>query len=95
MYTTTLLMHNVSVSPVMPLRDGIFEQMKALQDLAGKETAVMIPAPNAVNVPNQIVPEFQFGAFAYVTAITIAIVLVAPIAMKAKPHSFSPKFNSK
>ncbi len=66
---------------------GIFEQMKALQDLAGKETAVIIPTPNAVDVPNQIVPEFRFGAFAYVTAITIAIaiVLVAPIAMKAKP----------
>lgn len=74
---------------------GIFEQMKALQDLAGKETAVMIPTPNAVNVPNQIVPEFQFGAFAYVTAIMIVIVLIVSIAMKAKPSSLLAKFNAK
>ena len=74
---------------------GIFEQMIALQDLAGKETAVIIPTPNAVDVPSKIVPEFEFDAFAYVTAIMIVIVLIASIATKVKPDSFLAKFNAK
>lgn len=67
---------------------GIFEQMKAFEDIAGKETAIVIPAPNAVNVPNKIVPEFEFGAFAYVIAIMFVIVIVSSIAMKAKHLPF-------
>lgn len=74
---------------------GIFEQMKAFEDLAGKETAVIIPTPNAVDVPNQIVPEFEFGAFVYVTAIMIVIVLIASIARRAKPNSFLSKIDAK
>lgn len=67
---------------------GIFEQMIALQDLAGKETAVMIPTPNAVNIPNQIVPEFPFAALVYIGAFIITItVVVASIALKVKHFS--------
>ncbi|MGH9934039.1 MAG: MBL fold metallo-hydrolase [Nitrososphaerales archaeon] len=53
---------------------GMFEEMKALEDMVGSETVVMIPAAYVVKVPSQIVPEFPAALLVFVGAFVISFI---------------------
>lgn len=55
---------------------GMFEQMKALDDMVGKDTVVIIPGAYVVKVPNQIVPEFGLVLpILIISLVTLAIII--------------------
>jgi len=58
---------------------GMFEEMKALEDIVGDETVVMIPAAYVVKVPSQIVPEFSFALLVFVGAFVMAFIALIRI----------------
>jgi len=62
---------------------GMFEEMKAIEDIVGNETVVTIPAAYVVKVPAQIVPEFPLAVLVLITAFVMA--LVAFIRIKPLP----------
>ncbi|MEE8132671.1 MAG: MBL fold metallo-hydrolase [Nitrososphaerales archaeon] len=60
---------------------GIFEQMKALDDIIGNETVLIIPRAYKVEVPTQVVPEFGFAVT--VLLVTLSMALVTMIRSKS------------
>lgn len=55
---------------------GMFEEMKALEDIVDKETTVIIPAANVVKVPTQIIPEFADNLMVIPAVALIGLVVV-------------------
>jgi L-ascorbate metabolism protein UlaG (beta-lactamase superfamily) len=53
---------------------GMFEEMKALEDIVGNETVVVIPSAYVVKVPAQIVPEFPLVVLAFIAAFVIGFI---------------------
>ena len=53
---------------------GMFEEMKAFEDIVGNETVIIIPGAYAVKVPAQIVPEFPFAVFVFIAAFAMAFI---------------------
>jgi L-ascorbate metabolism protein UlaG (beta-lactamase superfamily) len=51
---------------------GTFEEMKALEDMVGNETAIVIPSAYVVKVPAEIVPEFPFALMVFIGAFVMA-----------------------
>ena len=62
---------------------GMFEEMKALEDIVGDETVMIIPSAFIVKVPAQIVPEFPFAVLVFIAAFATA--LIAFIRIKPLP----------
>jgi len=62
---------------------GMFEEMKALEDIVSNATVVIIPAAYVVEVPAQIVPEFSFVVLVFIAALVTA--LAAFIRIKPLP----------
>jgi L-ascorbate metabolism protein UlaG (beta-lactamase superfamily) len=60
---------------------GLFEQMKALEDMVGKETVMIIPAAFVVKVPTQIVPEFGFA----LPILMVSLVMVLLAILRTRP----------
>ena len=60
---------------------GMFEEMKALEDMVGTETVMMIPSAYVVRVPAQIVPEFPFVILVFI----VAFITVLMIFFRFKP----------
>ena len=61
---------------------GMFEEMKALENIVGNETVIMIPAAYVVKVPAQIVPEFPVAILVFVIAfliVFIAFIRIRPL----------------
>jgi L-ascorbate metabolism protein UlaG (beta-lactamase superfamily) len=53
---------------------GMFEEMKALEEMVGSETVVIIPDPYAFSVPTQIVPEFPVAILVFIAAFVTALI---------------------
>ncbi len=53
---------------------GMFEEMKALEEMVGKETVVIIPDAYAFTVPSQIVPEFPVALVVFIAAFLTALI---------------------
>ncbi len=53
---------------------GSFEQMKALEDIVGNETVLIIPSAYGVKVPDQIVPEFPSALLIFVAGFFVALI---------------------
>lgn len=60
---------------------GMFEEMKALEDIVGSETVMIIPGAYVVKVPAQIVPEFPFAVLVLVATFVMAFIVF----MRSKP----------
>ncbi len=53
---------------------GTFEEMKALEDMVGSETVIVIPSAFVVKVPAEIVPEFPFALMVFICAFVMAFI---------------------
>lgn len=53
---------------------GMFEEMKALEDIVGNETVIVIPSAYVVKVPTEIVPEFPFALMVFLGAFVMAFI---------------------
>lgn|SRR5574341_893123 len=53
---------------------GPFEEMKALEDMVGNETVIVIPSAFVVKVPAEIVPEFPFALMVFIGAFVMALI---------------------